>query len=273
MSTTGDGPHGLSIPQFEGMLREAVDQRSRAYSFVSLLSICWENDHTNAKEDCEKFRDIVHLFGYQTPEQYVVPLQDRTPGWDIHSKVTTMVKQGLDAPRRGLFLLHYAGHGVEKDGNFSLLEGDSDVLLPDSEIDIVFIFDSCFSHVATRNMVNTERIVEVLAATSPNSPLANAAQGRASFTGKLWNEIMYRKVQGHKSVELAELMDTLITKSPQVILSYKLLVGVHSLRLELPGGSVSTAVPPPVIEPQYFAVFSVYVAQSLSASALATLAE
>ncbi|KOC14049.1 hypothetical protein AFLA70_24g004781 [Aspergillus flavus AF70] len=155
----------------------------------------------------------------------------------------------------------------------ALVEGDSDVLLPDSEIDIVFIFDSCFSHVATRNMVNTERIIEVLAATSPNSPLFNAAQGRASFTGKLRNEIMYRKGQGHKSVELAELIDTLITKSPQAIPSYKLLVGVHSLRLELPGGSVSTAVPPPVIEPQYFVVFSVYVAQSLSASPLATLTE
>ncbi|BAE65188.1 unnamed protein product [Aspergillus oryzae RIB40] len=183
-----------------------------------------------------------------------------------------MIKQGLDAPGRDPFLLHYAGHGVERDGKpiftskngrnlsamflLALVEGDSDVLLPDSEIDIVFIFDSCFSHVATRNMVNTERIVEVLAATSPNSALANAAQGRASFTGKLWNEIMYRKVQGHKSVELAVLMDTLITKSPQVILSYELLVGVHSLWLELPGGSVSTAVPPLVVEPQYFAVFS-----------------
>ncbi|KAJ1712735.1 hypothetical protein NYO67_5091 [Aspergillus flavus] len=289
MSTTGDGPHGLSIPEFEGMLRQAVDQRSRVYSFVSSLSICWENDQTNAKEDCKKFRDIVHLFGFPTPEQYVIPLQDRTPGLDIHNKVTTMITQALEAPGRGLFLLHYAGHGVEKDGSLfftsengrrfsvmfllSLVQGDHSVLLPDSEIDIVFIFDSCYSHVATRNMVNTERIVEVLAATSPNSPLANAAQGRASFTGKLRNEIMYRKGQGHKSVELAELIDTLITKSPQVRPSYKLLLGVHSLRLELPGGSVSTVVPPAVVEPQYFAVFSVYVAQSLSASGLATLVE
>ncbi|KAB8204490.1 hypothetical protein BDV34DRAFT_197232 [Aspergillus parasiticus] len=289
MSTTGDRPHGLSIPEFEGMLRQAVDQRSRAYSFVSSLSLCWENDQTNAKEDCEKFRDIVHLFGFPTPEQYVISIQDRTPGWTLHSKVSTMIQQGLDAPGRALLLLHYAGHGVERDGKLfftsengrsfsvmfllALADGDCDLLSPDSEIDIVFIFDSCFSHVATRNMVNAERIVEVLAATSPNSPLANAAQGRASFTGKLRNEILYRKGQGHKSVELAEIMDTLITKSPQVIPSYKLLVGVHSLRLELPGGSVSTVVPPSVVEPQYFAVFSVYVAQSLSASGLATLVE
>ncbi|KAE8337534.1 hypothetical protein BDV24DRAFT_154353 [Aspergillus arachidicola] len=184
-----------------------------------------------------------------------------------------MIGQGLYAPGRGLFLLHYAGHGVERDGHLfftsqdgrrfnvglllGLADGNGYMLSPDSEIDIVFIFDSCFSHVATRNMVNAERIVEVLAATSPNSPLANAAQGRASFTGKLWNEIMHRKAQGHKSVELAELMDTLITKSPQVRPSYKLLIGVHSLRLELPGGSGSTVVPPPVVEPQYFAVFSI----------------
>ncbi|KAE8362719.1 hypothetical protein BDV27DRAFT_165989 [Aspergillus caelatus] len=290
MSTASHEPHGLSISGFEEMLRRAVSQRSRVYSFVSSLSIRWENDQTNAEGDCNKFRDIVHLFGFPTPEQYVIPLEDRAPTMALNHKFWGMLCQALTTNGRALLLVHYAGHGVEKEGELFFTSGNhrysiaimrilaqvdtnSLFLSSNTEVDTVFIFDSCFSHVATRNSVYTERIVEVLAATSPRTPLANAAQGRASFTGKLWNEIMAKRAAGHKSVELAQLMDTLMTNSPRVTPSYKLLVGVHSLRLELPGGSVSNVAPPPVVEPEYFAVFSVYVAESLAKSALDTLTE
>lgn len=290
MTTASDEPHGLSISEFEGMLRQAVDQRSRVYTFVSSLSFRWEKDQTNAEVDCNRFRDIVHLFGFPTPEQYVIPLEDRTPTLTLALKFCGMLTQAIVAKGRALLLVHYAGHGEQKDGELFFTSGNhrytiainkilaqvdsgSALLSSDTEVDTVFIFDSCFSHVATRNTVNAERIVEVLAATSPRTPLANAAQGRASFTGKLWNEIMAKRAAGHKSVELAQLMDSLMTKSPRVTLSYKLLVGVHSLRLELPGGSVSNVALPPVVEPEYFAVFSVYVAETLSSSAIDTIVE
>ncbi|KAB8239556.1 uncharacterized protein BDW43DRAFT_258489 [Aspergillus alliaceus] len=115
MANTSDEPHGLSIPVFEETLQNAVDQRSRVYSFVSSLSVRWENDQTNAKADREKFRDIVHLLGFPTPELYVIPLQDRTSGWILNHKIHLMIDQGLAAEGRALLLIYYAGHGVEKD--------------------------------------------------------------------------------------------------------------------------------------------------------------
>ncbi|KAE8392467.1 hypothetical protein BDV23DRAFT_170977 [Aspergillus alliaceus] len=231
MANTSDEPHGLSIPVFEETLQNAVDQRSRVYSFVSSLSVRWENDQTNAKADREKFRDIVHLLGFPTPELYVIPLQDRTSGWILNRKIHLMIDQGLAAEGRALL------------GILNQVESDYCYLLPDSEINVIFILDSCFSHVATRNTVNAQLV----------------------------ERIMARKTAGYKSVGLAELVDSLIEKSPQVTPSYKLLVGVHSLRLEL-SGSVSNVVPPPVVAPEYFAVF-VHVAKSLSKSALAKMAE
>jgi hypothetical protein len=189
-----------------------------------------------------------------------------------------MIEQELATIGRASIPIHYAGHGgqqdntlfftsewgkaiaVEKNTLYLVYESSLD---PNCNVEVVFFFDSCWSHVASRKMIKSGRIVEVLAATSAKYPLANAPTTRPFFTLKLWNELTTRKKQGHKAIELAAAMDALIEKkSLKTTPSHNLLLGVNSLRLAVPD-SQSSQVTPPVEAPDYHAVFSVHVAQSL----------
>ena len=60
------------------------------------------------------------------------------------------------------------------------------------------------------------RVVEALAATSENTPIANPASARASFTGEFANELARRKGRGDASFELAEVIDALRAVLPSV---------------------------------------------------------
>lgn len=173
-------------------------------------------------------------------------------------KIRALVRQAVESNERVLLLIHYAGHGFETNG--ALLFTDSQgrkiahwerdfVQCVDLEelakVDVLFILDSCYSYLGTRQYISTTRVVEVLAAVNGNTKFAFDAGNTASFTGKLLNELKARKRAGANSVDLAELISTIREKSPQKKRVHGLLVGNHSLRLAFPGHeSEFTTIPP-----------------------------
>ncbi|KAB8079748.1 hypothetical protein BDV29DRAFT_164276 [Aspergillus leporis] len=181
---------------------------------------------------------------------------------------------------RTIILIHYAGHGVNWNENLhfcnatgkKLLNVKRDMLdivdskssITDSHnVDVMFLFDSCYSYLAAREYTGHNRVVEVLAAVDESSRLAYVPGLRASFTGKLYAELIKRKQSGAKNVELAELIAHLHESSPVKKPAHRILVGVNSLRLSIPeGNEASSAYRPP--GPATHAVFSFRLAKSLS---------
>lgn len=79
----------------------------------------------------------------------------------------------------------------------------------DQPIDIIVIFDCCYSFLAARNTETKSRVVEILSAGDERDPVAFAAGTKNSFTSKLLIEIRSRAQQGDKLVEMADVIDKL----------------------------------------------------------------
>ncbi|KAE8160330.1 hypothetical protein BDV40DRAFT_290207 [Aspergillus tamarii] len=241
------GDH-ISLQDLEPLLKKLVDQHHRQFANALSLSISWQDDNTNASGDVSNFQAILRLFGYPTAEEYVIPDNACMPGWDIAVKIQGLIRQAMKMTGRTIILIHYAGHGLNHNERLFFCDStekkkfnvdrnllnfvDSESNLTDSDnIDIVFIFDCCYSYLATRGYRGENRVVEVLAAVDAESKLAFSAGVRASFTGKLYAEILRRKQLGAKDVELADLIMYLRKESPVKKPAYRILVGVNSLRL------------------------------------------
>jgi hypothetical protein len=149
---------------------------------------------------------------------------------------------------------------------------DGVVVALDAPIDIVFIFDCCYSHAATRTVSSPNRIVEVLAASSFDTPTANTAEKCASFTGELANEICCRRGRGEHSIELAEMIASLRTRMSKKKPTHGIRLGDNSLRFRFPDISTPSCVP---LMPSatLSAVFSVHISPSLGEEDLKELAQ
>ncbi|KAE8326540.1 hypothetical protein BDV39DRAFT_90969 [Aspergillus sergii] len=66
------------------------------------------------------FRNVIPLLGFPTPKLYDIPVQDRTLCWNLNHKTHVIFDHGLTAEGWALLLIHYAGHGMEKDGTLFL---------------------------------------------------------------------------------------------------------------------------------------------------------
>lgn len=127
-------------------------------------------------------------------------------------------------------------------------------------VDVIFIFDSCYSYLATRSAAAPPRIVEVLAAVDANDPLANSPGERMSFARLLTDEIATRKRKGEKSVQFAELIASLRRASPVKKPTHGLKMGSACIRLEFSGLATRHSLPAP---PDYYAAFHVHLSQSM----------
>ncbi|KAE8143488.1 hypothetical protein BDV38DRAFT_233796 [Aspergillus pseudotamarii] len=183
-------------------------------------------------------------------------------------------------------ILHYAGHGMMKNGNFAFaatsaaedtLNAEHFLLknlkeagfIPDSyHLDVLLILDCCFAHVATRAPTVPSRVVEVIAATSSQTPMARSPPHN-TFTAKLTNEICHRKRAGHKSIEFADIFQTLRLHGDKVKPTHAMLLGVASVILPLSG---PRTIDPTSIPPDYTALFNVSVSQDLTTEELKHLA-
>ncbi|RMJ26083.1 hypothetical protein PHISP_03062 [Aspergillus sp. HF37] len=276
----GDESNALDTARFRTIMEKVVDQHSTTYSMCIAKSFRWENDNTAADQDAQNFQSVLRSLGFKRGEEFVISSNDVTPGWTVLDEFRTMLKEAISYEGRTIVFVHYAGHGTEFNGDLHFVDGNSKMsfrvyqtfflfvgeqsyLEGKTNVDVVFLFDGCYSHLATRSSVTTQRVVEVLAATDEIAPDALTPPKHASFTGKLANELAARKDRGDNDVELAELMETLRSKSPRRKPVHGLHIGYNSIRFKFP--AVSTHGHPPVAQsPSLQAVFAFHISESLT---------
>lgn len=251
-------PSLLDIKQFRRAMEKAADQHTRSYTDAISMSIRWEGDDTNANMDTESFQNILKVFNFPKASELIIPQSDPTPGFLVRPRFDDMLIKAKSMIGRTLVLVHYTGHGTDINGDLHLvsLKGrtmsvnkflfeevseQQSLLGRYDQVDVVFFFDCCYGHLATRTITALGRVVEVLAAVDASDPAAFAAGGRAAFTSKLANEIAARKGRGDKDVEFAELIASLRKKKAIKKPTNSLRVGVNSIRLKFPGPSVQKA--------------------------------
>jgi hypothetical protein len=269
-------PSTINRSQFEGAIARAVNNRSRTYDSSFALSIRWERDNTNATADTEHFQAILSTLNLDQAEVQILAEQDQTPGWTLNDKIRSLFRLAATAPGKSIVLIHYAGHGEVRGEQLVAVEAgtrrvinlqqiiDSVVVgdLQDFDIadtDSVFVLDCCYSHVATRALNPTTRVVEILSASDDNTPEA-LAPPRNALTGKLRGEIARRKRDGHHFVTLSEVMATIRGNSSVVKPTHHVKLGV-SVCFSFTG---VTRVHPNTIAPSLRVVFSVHIADNMT---------
>ncbi|GMF77963.1 unnamed protein product [Aspergillus oryzae] len=284
-SSSSSGGH-LAIENFEPLMKKLVDQHQRQFENALSISISWKDDNTNASRDIHNFQAILHLFGYPKAEEFVIPIDSKVPGWDVADKIRALILQAMAMTGRTIIFIHYAGHGLNwnedlhfcdasgrkhfnVESNILSLVNSASPITDAHNIDVVLIFDSCYSYLVTRGFTGESRVVEILAAVDEKTRLAFSPGVRASFTGKLYAEIIRRKHLGAKDIELADLITHLRKESPLKKPSYRLLMGANSLRLTIPGDTEGGPTYQP-LGPATHAIFSFRLAKSLSVNQLAS---
>ena len=270
----------LDTDKFRAIMEKVVDQHTRIYSKCLAKSFRWENDNTSAATDAHNFQSILHSLGFPKGEEFVISSNDTTPGWTVNDEFRAMMKDAMAEDKRTIIFIHYAGHGAEVNDNLHFVDGrgkktfcvnqiffqevsEQTYLESRTNVDVVFIFDSCYSYLAARSSMVTQRVVEVLAATDEITPRAFGPSGHSSFTGKLANELAVRKGRGDNDVELAELMECVRSKSPRVKPVHTLRIGYNSIRFKFPGTSTHSH-PPRVQSPSLQAVFAFHISKDLT---------
>ena len=179
----------------------------------------------------------------------------------MRTKIGNEVQDAARRAGRTILIVHYAGHGTDN-GTGGLVLSDrtgkklarADLLFAPVEryelddnapLDVLFIFDCCFSFLATREMITGSRIVEVLAANNSRDPIAFGAKSVHSFTSKLYMEIRRRAHAGDKLIEIADIMDTLQQTAVDKRPSHTAKIGLGSIVLSLiPSSSTRPASSP-----------------------------
>ncbi|KAJ5123606.1 hypothetical protein N7448_009703 [Penicillium atrosanguineum] len=266
----------ISADQTMKAITRAVTNRSRIYNNSFALSVRWERDRTNAPADTDHFQAILSTLNLDQAEVEILAEQDQTPGWTLNDKIRSVFRLAANAPGKSIVLIHYAGNGEVKEEQLFAVEGLSrrsinlqrfidTVVAGDvqdfdiADTDAVFVLDCCYSHVATRTLNSTTRVVEILSASDDYTPEA-LTPPRNTLTGKLRGEIARRKRDGHHFMILSDVMATIRGNSSVVKPTHHVKLGVSVC---FPFNGV-TRINPNTIAPSLHAVFSVRIAENMT---------
>jgi hypothetical protein len=283
--------NSITKAEFELALEGAVSRRETHYANFYALHVRWEDDNTNADRDGNSFGELVQLLGFPSPDVHVIPKSDPMPGFELQALVSKLLFKAVSALGRSVIIIHYAGHGgansldqlelrsqsgkkIAASGLLLNFTTESLVSL-DQAVDVVVIFDCCYSFLAARNTNSQSRIVEMLSAGDESDPVAFAAGTKNSFTSKLLIEIRSRSQRGDKLVEMADVIDKLQQSSPVKKPGYAALLGIGSITLPL-NTTTTAAMPnptPPKRVPGLLATFSVHVSKTFSKHELKDLVQ
>ncbi|KKK26141.1 hypothetical protein ARAM_005992 [Aspergillus rambellii] len=268
----------IKLEEFRTTLQAAVRQQAIRYTASHALAIRWEEDNTSAQQDTAHFQSMLKTLQLPAAQELVIPSTDRTPGWNIAGVLRDVVSKAEKSAGRSLIMVHYAGHGkLGPNGNLLAVEGPSSNrsfdaqrclvdqvdLLDSMLIDILFIFDCCYSFTACREPELAGRIVEIIGASdnASSSPLANSPP-RNTLTAKIAGEIRCRQRQGHQYVEFADVVQALRSRENAVTKPvHRLKMGTSSICLPLGGLNI---VNPLRIPPTLRAVFSVAITNDMN---------
>ncbi|WEW60804.1 hypothetical protein PRK78_006292 [Emydomyces testavorans] len=274
--------------EFETAIQAAISRRETKYSNFYALHFRWEDDNTDASRDGESFQDLVHLMGFPFPDVHVIPKGDPLPGFEVQHRVASLFIKAGNAQGRSIVIIHYAGHGNANDlnelelcsqpgkriaANGFLLNITTDMVMGlDVPIDVIIIFDCCYSFLASRNGSTESRNVEILSAGDERDPVAFAAGTKNSLTSKLLIEIRSRAQRGDKLVEMADVMNALQQSSPVKKPSYTAKLGIGSITLPLNTMAPAVTIPPTPKNVQcLLATFSVHVSKTFNKQELKDL--
>ncbi|KAE8153300.1 hypothetical protein BDV25DRAFT_127368 [Aspergillus avenaceus] len=240
----------ITFEQFRNTMTAAAAQRGRDYTNVYSLTVRWERDNTQAAIDCDNFQRMLKDLDVTPAVEHIIRRDDSSIVFTFQKALQSFVGKckAKSESDHNLMILHYAGHGMMKNGHFafaetraanSTLDAESWLLNPMKtaqyisdvdRLDVLLIFDCCYAHLA--------------------------------------GEVARRKRAGHKYVEFADIFQTLRSRGGKVQPTHSLLVGVASVLLPLnrPG-----TVDPLNIPPNYTALFSVNVSQVLTTDELRQL--
>ena len=271
----------LTTAEFYDTIQAAVVQHSITDSRALSVSIRWANDDSGAHQDTTRFQAILRLFQFPPAEEIVFQAEDTTVGWTLLGKIRQLFATAKsDTIGRTLVIIHYAGHGMEHGGKFHLVDRRVDATTCDAmrfmldlasneeydlrdatNVDILFVLDCCYSFMATREPSTSGRIVEIMAATDKDNPRTVTPPAH-TFTNKILGEVSRRRRDGHKYIEIANLLESLRAQGTGVISpTHCLKMGAASICIPLTG---LTTVDPATIPPSLRAVFRVHLADNMS---------
>ncbi|KAK2812615.1 hypothetical protein FQN50_001259 [Emmonsiellopsis sp. PD_5] len=278
----------ISKDDFKDALEAALAQRPGVYSECVALHFRWADDDTNADIDGGNFRQLAKLLSFPPPKELVMDKQDPLPSHTLTGVVKPMVLP-LPSSGRRVVMVHYAGHGEKSDVGLQLISRRGKRIAVDlwldqwldtknigdhEPVDFLFVFDCCYSFLATRQPQKGTRIVEILGAGDKRDPVAFGNGNALSFTTKLLIDVRNRTQRGDKSIRIADIMIDLRHNSPVKKPTYSAKLGIGSITLPLnqQGLGQSANPPPSVAMPKgLLATFSIHVKQTLSPGELSGL--
>lgn len=273
----------ITTDQFRRTIQEAVIQTSTHYTESYAISIRWERDDTLAEQDVGHFRSLLSTLRLAAPREVVIAAGDPTPGLTAQREFERQLTAARQTRGRAIVVVHYAGHGAQDGDSLELVESARDGnafcathfllnavtprkgygLRDEDKVDVLFVFDCCYSWVACRAPQTFQRIVEVIAATDEKDPEA-LSPPRNTITAKLAGEVRRRQRDGHAYVVIADAVAALRGRQRAVRKpSHGLRLGAVSICLPFSG---PVAVDPQRLPPAMRVVFGVHIAGNLTAS-------
>lgn len=246
------------IIRLRQVLSNAIAQRGKFYRNFFGFTVRFENDDTSAVRDTKNFQDMLRLLGIPSAKEIVLKKDDKTPAFTLSYLFRELFKQisGLDG--RTLVIGHYVGHGaidamdrlfffdsqkIHQKVSLKTFEELYDETTEDllSQADVLMIFDSCFSGLATRGLESGGRSVEIISSVgSAQKAYGNfsdlARVQNKTFTSRLADEVARRVGHGETTIAFAQVIDDLrATSQPERRPQYKLQVGAMGIRVPVRG--------------------------------------
>ncbi|PYH28574.1 uncharacterized protein BO87DRAFT_286831, partial [Aspergillus neoniger CBS 115656] len=251
------------------------------------ITIRWEKDDTKAHKVTPYFQNILQTLNLPPAIEHIIRHSHPNPNIPFQKAIHDIIAKSKPRTKHendhNLLILHYAGHAYTKNGQLTFAEtatatsektiNADTYLLKDiktAHLDTLLILDHCFlGNIPTRAPTIPNRVVEVLAATSTQTP-RNRISPENTFTAKLAEEISRRQRSGHAYIEFSDVFQTLKSheKRDKLRPTHALLVGVGSVVLPLSG---SGTVDPGTIAPVCTVLFSVSVTEGLTTEEMGQL--
>ncbi|PWY66890.1 hypothetical protein BO83DRAFT_451238 [Aspergillus eucalypticola CBS 122712] len=270
----------ISPTAFQNTLQAATTQQIHTYTTITSITIRWEKDDTKAHKVTPYFKNILQTLNLPPAIEHIIRHSHSHPNPNIPFQKAIHDILAKSKPRtkndHNLLIVHYAGHAFTKNGQLTFAEtatatsektvNADTYLLKDVRavhLDTLLILDYCYiGNIPTRAATITNRVVEILAATSTQTP-RNRISSENTFTAKLAEEIDRRQRSGHTYIEFPDVFQTLKSHGERDKLrpTHALLVGVGSVVLPLSG---SGTVDPGSIAPVCTVLFSVSVTEGLT---------
>ncbi|GLB12363.1 hypothetical protein AtubIFM57258_010045 [Aspergillus tubingensis] len=277
----------ISSTAFQTTLQAATTQQSHTYyTTITSITIRWEKNDTKAHKVTPYFQNILQTLNLPPAIEHIIR-QSHSHSYQnpnilfqkaIHDILAKSKPRTKNKNDHNLLIVHYAGHAFTKNGQLTFAETATATATSEKTInadtyllkniglvhlDTLLILDHCYmGNIPTRAATIPNRVVEILAATSTQTP-RNRIPPENTFTAKLAEEISRRQRSGHTYIEFSDVYQTLKSYENRDKLrpTHALLVGIGSVVLPLSG---SGTVDPGNIAPMCTALFSVSVTEGLT---------